>query len=281
MSGGGDAAAGGGTSYQSFTYTPPPEKKSRRKKDEGGAEVQAAAPEVPASVNHFKLDSSYASTSAAATAAGGTKAKPARIAADQVKYHQEMCMKLNAFALHPRFGPPIKTAGLKVVDIDCKSVKELEELLNRCRVVAMNSGSNGGMMHQMAYGACKTVEVMSPPRLCDLTGFAARVDEDEEAKMLLDLAAIDYGFATSMPLPIRIASCLGKIGMKVASENKALVEARAGAARLRQELDEMKHRSAAPPPPPSSSVIAPLPPVASPVAAPIAARPVRAIPAYD
>ncbi len=170
-----------------------------------------------------------------------------RIPKDKVAQHQLLCLKIYAFASHERFAPAIRQSGLRVMDLDKKTMPQLEELLQRCRVVALNSsGTNGGMLHQMAWGSCRTIEAMAPKKICDLTGFAERVDHDEEAKLLMDLAAIDYGFASSMPLPVRIASCLGRIGMRVAAENQALAAAQSNAAGLQKELDQMRQQQARP-----------------------------------
>ncbi len=182
----------------------------------------------------------------------GSKAVTVRIPKDKVGQHQLLCLQLYAYASHERFAPAIRQAGLRVIDLDKKTVPQLEELLQRCRIIGMNSlGTSGGMLHQGAWAGCNFVEKMAPKRICDLTGFAERVCMDEEAKLLMDLASIDYGFASSMPLPIRIASCIGRIGMRVAAENQALVAAQSNAAGLQRELDQMRQQQMRPTAPPA------------------------------
>jgi hypothetical protein len=169
------------------------------------------------------------------------EAKGAVIPKGKVATHQLLCLQMYKFMSHPKFGPAIRDAGIKVNDLDKKTVSELEALVQRCRVTAMGAGTQGGAIHYIAQFGCQGIEAtVNKSGKADLTGFANRVNADPEAQNLIDLLAIDYGMQMNIPLPAQVAMCLGKIAVTTAGENKIKAEMQSGAARLQQEMLQKK-----------------------------------------
>jgi hypothetical protein len=164
--------------------------------------------------------------------------KGKKIPKDKVAHHQTLCLQLQSYASHERFEEAIKKSGLKVDKSHTLSIPELEQLLERVRVVAINStGTGTNPVHAATLGAAAMIEAKVPKRLANLEGYQKACAADPELETICAMLSIDYGFAAMMPLPLRFAMCMGKIGNSVVMQNNMMTQQQSLIASLQAQVN--------------------------------------------
>lgn len=143
-----------------------------------------------------------------------------KIPPKQVAEHQTLLMCLQRYNLSERFGPMCKTAGLKLTNLEGKTVAELKQLQTRVRTVCSSSGSNTGMLYQGILTGASVFEKMVPKRVADLEGYQASLRTDPEFEAIAEMLELDMGFASNMTPMQRMGLCLAKNAANVAAMNK-------------------------------------------------------------
>jgi hypothetical protein len=145
--------------------------------------------------------------------------KQAKIPAKQVAEHQQLLMCLQRYAASARFAPMCKEAGLKLSNLETKSVAELKSLTTRVRTVCSSGGGASGMLYQGILTGARLVEKAAPKRLVNLDGYAASLRADPEFEAVAEMLELDWGFASTMTPMQRMGWCLGKHAFSVSSMN--------------------------------------------------------------
>jgi len=145
--------------------------------------------------------------------------KSAKVPAKQVAEHQQLLMCLQRYAASARFAPMLKEAGLKLTNLEIKTVAELKQLQIRVRTVCSSSGAASGMLYQGILGGAAVVEKIAPKRLMDLDGYAAALRADPEFEAVAEMLELDLGYAAAMSPLQRMGLCLGKNALNVAAMN--------------------------------------------------------------
>ena len=145
--------------------------------------------------------------------------KQAKIPSKQVAEHQQLLMCLQRYAASARFAPMLKDAGLKLTNLESKSVAELKQLQTRVRTVCSSSGGASGLLYHGIVTGAAVVEKMAPKRLVDLDGFTASLRADPEFEAVAEMLELDMGFAATMSPMQRMGVCLAKNAASVVHMN--------------------------------------------------------------
>ncbi len=206
--------------------------------------------------------------------------KLTKIPPKQVADHQKLLLCLQRYAASARFAPMLKDAGLKMTNLESKTVAELKQLQTRVRTVCSSSGGASGMLYQGILVGATGVEKVAPKRLVNLDGFAASLRADPEFEAVAEMLELDMGFASSMTPMQRMAWCLGKNAMIVAAMNahkKQLLEELIAQQQMQaQNMQSLPAASVATPPVPIDA--SPPPATAANLTQPVKNG---AIPVYD
>ena len=142
-----------------------------------------------------------------------------KIPLKQVQEHQNLTNQLNGYAASVRFKPVIDQCGIKIKDLQNKSVAELKELRERVRACCANSSGTTGLLAQTTLFGCSQLETYMPKKVCDLDGYRKAVESNPEFHKLAEMIELDSGYAASMTPMQRMAFCLGGAAMTVAAGN--------------------------------------------------------------
>jgi hypothetical protein len=148
-----------------------------------------------------------------------TDGKRVKIPAKQVAEHQTVMMNLQRYTIS-RFAPRLKEAGLKLTNLESKSLAELKSLQTRARTVCSSGCGSTGMLYSGILTGASVVEKMAPKRFMNLDGFSAALRADPEFEDLAELIDLDMGFASSMSPLQRMALCMGKNALTVNAMNR-------------------------------------------------------------
>lgn len=197
---------------------------------------------------------------------GGEQHEPARkIPAKSVAEHQTLMLTLQRYAASQRFAPMLKEAGLKLTNLESKTVAELKSLQIRVRTVCSSDAGATGFVSSMILGGSSVVESRMPKKLMDLDGFSSSLSSDPEFAAVCEMLELDMGFAAAMTPMQRMGVCLGKHAIKVnginKSRDKMLQDLMAQQARQQQQQPAVYQPvfQVAPPPPPAPVLAAPVP----------------------
>jgi hypothetical protein len=175
---------------------------------------------------------------------------PARkIPAKQVEEHQNLMLTLQRYNASERFSPMLKQAGLKLNNLESKTVAELKTLQTRVRTVCSSGGGASGMLGAGILTSCSIIEAKCPKRILNLDGYAASLHADPEFHAVAEMLELDMGFGTSMSPLQRMGLVLGKQAFAVNSMNRKREEM---LNRLQQQ--QQQQQQAAPVP---SSIVPP------------------------
>lgn len=152
----------------------------------------------------------------------GDQQEPARkIPNKSVAEHQTLMLTLQRYAASERFAPVLRDAGLKLTNLDSKTVAELKTLQIRVRTVCSSGGSATGLLSNMILGGSAVIESKMPKKLMDLDGFSSSLSSDPEFAAICEMLELDMGFAAAMTPMQRMGMCLGKHAVKVNGINKS------------------------------------------------------------
>ena len=167
----------------------------------------------------------------------------------QVGEHQQLMNTLNAYAASERFHPILDKCGIKIKDLNSKSLAELKELRERVRACCANSGGSGQMVAVGMLGMCSVVEATTPKKLADLTGYRAVVERNPEFHALSEMIALDSGFLTNMSPIQKMIMCLGLSAAEVAATNAAKNQVKNATTGLLDKLKAQQQAQEQPVPP--------------------------------
>jgi hypothetical protein len=152
----------------------------------------------------------------------GEQQEPARkIPTKSVAEHQTLMLTLQRYAASERFAPVLRDAGLKLTNLDSKTVAELKTLQIRVRTICSSGGSSTGLLSNMILGGSAVVESRMPKKIMDLDGFSSSLSTDPEFAAICEMLELDMGFASAMTPMQRMGMCLGKHAVKVNGINKS------------------------------------------------------------
>ena len=169
-------------------------------------------------MQHHSLESRHAP---AKESAGEYEPANKKIPAKQVAEHQSLMMILQRYAASERFAPKIAGAGVKLTNLESKTVAQLKELQTRVRTICSCTASATGVLGTGILMGCGVIETSAPKRLIDLTGFQSSVGADPEYAALCEQIELDMGFMSTMSPVMRLTFCLGKHAASIANQNNA------------------------------------------------------------
>ncbi len=164
------------------------------------------------------------------------------------------CCVYSAMLQVRRFSPMLKNAGLKLTNLESKTVAELKTLQVRVRTVCSSSGGSSGALYQGILMGTAAVERMAPKRILDLDGYAASLRADPEFEAISEMLELDLGWASSMTPMQRMALCLGKNAMTIAAVNRQKTQLLAGLiaqqqmAQMAQQQQKQQQQAVSDPP---------------------------------
>lgn len=150
--------------------------------------------------------------------------KKPNIKLKNVQEHQNLINTLNGYASSQRFRPILDSCGVRIRDLETKSIAELKELRERVRACCLNSGGTG-IVSKVALMGCGTLEKVVPKRLANLDGYTMAVANNPEFHALAEMIELDSGFRTSMTPMQRMMWCLGSTAASVAAQNNMKAKA--------------------------------------------------------
>jgi len=175
-----------------------------------------------------KAQASLAQTNARATldeegdAQGASVNK--KIPTKQVAEHQQLILCLQRYSSSQRFAPMLRNAGLKLINLETKSVAELKDLQTRVRTICCSGGGANGWLGTGILVACGGVEKVTekkvPKHVMDLSGFQNSLQADPEYDAVCEMIELDMGWASSMTPMQRLGLCLGKHAYQVNHMNQ-------------------------------------------------------------
>jgi hypothetical protein len=158
----------------------------------------------------------------AAAADGDPEYEPPRkIPASKAGEHQSLMMTLQRYAASQRFAGLIQSAGVKLTNLESKTIAELKVLQVRVRTICSSSGRTSGFVSSGIIATCKVAAVTIPKKFMDLDGMGERLEADPEFTDLSEMIELDIGFLASMTPMQRMAMCLGKTAFATNSMNRA------------------------------------------------------------
>jgi hypothetical protein len=172
-------------------------------------------------MHHHSITGEQTSRSAKPSAGEYNEPANKKIPPKQVAEHQSLMMILQRYAASERFAPKIAAAGVKLTNLESKSVAQLKELQTRVRTVCSSTAGTNGMLGTGILMGCAAVEAAAPKRIVDLTGFQASVGNDPEYAALCEQIELDMGFMSTMSPTLRLTMCLGKHAAVIANQNVA------------------------------------------------------------
>lgn len=212
---------------------------------------------------------------AAAAADGDPEYEPPRkIAASKAGEHQMLMMTLQRYAASQRFAGLIQNSGVKLTNLESKTVAELKVLQVRVRTICSSGTGTSGFVSSGIIATCKVAAATIPKKYMDLDGMSEALQADPEFANLSEMIELDIGFLASMTPMQRMAWCLGRTAVTTNGMNRARDA-------LIHKLTEQQAQSRQAPPPP---VLQQAPIVQPNIALePTAAQPIRsrAQPMYD
>jgi hypothetical protein len=130
-----------------------------------------------------------------------------RIPAKSVAEHQSLMLTLQRYAASQRFAPMLRDAGLKLTNLESKTVAELKSLQIRVRTVCSSDGGTTGIVSNIIIGGSAVIENTMPKKLMDLDGFASSLSTDPEFAAVCEMLELDMGFAAAMT-PMQRMGCV-------------------------------------------------------------------------
>lgn len=158
---------------------------------------------------------------AAAAAMDPENEPPRKIPANKAEEHQTLMMTLQRYAASQRFAGLIQNAGVKLTNLESKTIAELKVLLVRVRTVCSAGGGSAGVVSGGIVYTCGVAEAMIPKRFVDLEGMGESLRADPEFQLVSEMIELDLGFASSMTPMQRMALCLGTHAYRTHKMNKS------------------------------------------------------------
>lgn len=135
---------------------------------------------------------------------------PRKIPANKAGEHQTLMMILQRYAASQRFAGLIQNSGVKLTNLESKTLAELKALQVRVRTICSSGTSTAGFVSGGIITACKVAACKIPKRYADLDGMGESLQADPEFMDISEMIELDIGFLTSMTPMQRMAWCLGK-----------------------------------------------------------------------
>jgi len=156
-----------------------------------------------------------------AAAAVDGEEPPKKIAVGKAGEHQTLMMTLQRYAASQRFAGLISNAGVKLTNLESKTIAELKVLQVRVRTVCSNGGRSSGFVSAGIITACKVAAAKIPKRFADLDGMGESLQADPDFLDLSEMLELDMGFLSSMSPMQRMAWCLGTHAVSTNNMNRS------------------------------------------------------------
>jgi hypothetical protein len=135
---------------------------------------------------------------------------PKKIPANKAGEHQSLMLTLQRYAASQRFAGLIANAGVKLTNLESKTLAELKVLQVRVRTICSAGGGSAGVVSGGIVYTCGVAEAMIPKRFADLEGMGESLQADPEFQLVSEMIELDLGFASSMTPMQRMGLCLSK-----------------------------------------------------------------------
>lgn len=138
--------------------------------------------------------------------------------------HQNLLLILHRYMINDRFSDFLKQHGfdLKKMNLQKKSIAELEELINRVRLTVNSKHENGfvdGLIEGAIQGSETLITKVSRGQL-DLTGLKSELYQNEEFLDLVEQLKLEHLSFIKIDPKIRLAMIVMKTAMRVVAINK-------------------------------------------------------------
>lgn len=148
--------------------------------------------------------------------------KKAKIPKGKIAEHQTLIIQIQQHASSKRFKDAIDQSGLKLTNLENKTIGDLKELLSRIKVVAQNvSSGDGGIVSNAILGGAWLVEKKAGGAL---DGYQAALQNNDVFLNNIEMMEIDLGVRHMMKPWMHVASALTTTAMGVYGQNKARKE---------------------------------------------------------